>query len=56
MSKMNVKLRVSYDKNKPNGVKRKKLDNTISKRLKWKPAISLEQGFETVYRDYLKKR
>ena len=54
MSKLNIKLKISYDKKKPNGVKRKKLDNTLASRLKWKPKISLDQGFDNVYRDYLK--
>ena len=56
MSKLKIRLKIKYDKKKPNGVKRKKLDNTLSTKLKWKPKVSLDEGFENVYLDYIKSK
>lgn len=52
---LDVKLKISYDKKKPNGTPRKLLDNSLAKKYGWKPKISLDQGIKLSYKSYLKK-
>ena len=54
MKKLNVNLKIKYDLTKPNGMQRKKLDLSISKKYGWKSKTSLNEAFEKVYLDYLK--
>ena len=55
MKKLNINLRLKFDSSKPNGTPRKKLDCSIAESYGWKAAIDLDQGFNKVYRSYLKK-
>ncbi|MDC3184597.1 GDP-L-fucose synthase [Candidatus Pelagibacter sp.] len=55
MKKLNLNLKLKFDKSKPNGTPRKILDCSIAKSYGWKPVVDIEQGFEKVYRSYLKK-
>ena len=45
---------VVFDNTKPDGINRKILDNSKIKKLKWKPKISLKEGLEQSYKDFLK--
>ena len=54
MKKLNVNLKIKYDLTKPNGMERKKLDLSISKKYGWKSKTNLDEAFEKVYLDYLK--
>ena len=54
MKKLDVNLKIKYDLTKPNGMQRKKLDLSISKKYGWKSKTSLNEAFEKVYLDYLK--
>ena len=45
---------VVFDNTKPDGIKRKILDNSKIKKLKWKPKIPLKEGIEQSYKDFLK--
>jgi|TARA_Y100000022_G_scaffold30717_1_gene24039 GDP-L-fucose synthase len=45
---------VVFDNTKPDGIKRKILDNSKIKKLKWKPKIPLKEGLEQSYKDFLK--
>ena len=54
MKRLNVNLKIKYDLTKPNGMQRKKLDLSISKKYGWKSKTSLNEAFEKVYLDYLK--
>ena len=36
MNKLNVKLKIKYDKTKPNGTPRKIIDSTLAKKYGWK--------------------
>ena len=54
MKRLNVNLKIKYDLTKPNGMQRKKLDLSISKKYGWKPKTSLNEAFKKVYLDYLK--
>ncbi len=46
---------VVFDNTKPDGIKRKILDNSKIKKLKWKPKISLKEGIELSYKEFIKK-
>jgi GDP-L-fucose synthase len=44
---------IVWDRSKPDGTPRKLLDVSKLTRLDWKPRISLKEGLERAYRDYL---
>ena len=56
MKKLNVKLNIKFDRSKPNGTPRKTLNTNLAKKYGWSSKISLDQGFEITYRDFLKKK
>ena len=55
IKKMGVNLNIKFDKKKPNGTPRKKLDCTLAKKYGWKSKIDLNNGFDLTYKDFLKK-
>ena len=55
IKKLDLNLRIKFDKSKPNGTMRKILDSSIAKKYGWEPKISLHQGFNIAYKAYLKK-
>ena len=55
MKKMNIKLKVQFDKTKPDGMPRKCLDVSIAKRHGWKPVNNLDIGFESTLNYFVKK-
>jgi len=46
---------IIFDSSKPDGIKRKILDNSKIKKLNWSPKHSLEDGIFLTYKDFLKK-
>ena len=56
MKQVNVKLKIKFDKKKPNGTPRKKLDSSLAKKYGWKSTFSLENGFHLTYKDFLQNR
>ena len=52
---LNVKLKYKFDKTKPNGTPRKKLDNSLAKNYGWKSKINLIEGFNKTYSSFLEK-
>ena len=50
LKKLNVNLKIKFDKSKPNGTFRKKLDTKLASRYGWKAKVSLDQGFDKVYK------
>ena len=56
MKKLDVNLKIKYDLTKPNGMQRKKLDLSISKKYGWKSKTSLEIGLSSAINDYLQKQ
>ena len=54
MKKLKVKLKINYDISKPNGMKRKILDLSISRKYGWVSKTSLDKSFDLVYQDFLK--
>tara|TARA_Y100001936_G_C15460831_1_gene353791 strand:+ start:56 stop:502 length:447 start_codon:yes stop_codon:yes gene_type:complete len=55
MKKMNVKLKIKYDKSKPDGMPKKCLDISLAKKYGWKPKSNFDLAFEKTYNDFLKK-
>ena len=55
MKQLNIKLKIKFDKNKPNGVPRKILDTSLAASYGWKSKFSLIEGFRFTYSDFLKK-
>jgi GDP-L-fucose synthase len=55
IKKLNSKLKIKFDKSKPDGAKRKILDCSIAKKYGWKHEFSLDKGFELTYKNFLKK-
>ena len=54
MKKLKVKLKINYDISKPNGMKRKILDLSISRKYGWVSKTSLNKSFDLVYQDFVK--
>ena len=55
MKKLNVSLKINFDKKKPNGTLRKKLDTNLAKKYGWKSKYNLSKGFDLTYKDFIKK-
>ena len=55
LKKLNLKVKVNFNKSRPDGVYRKVLDVKRAKQLGWKAKISLDKGFDITYRNFLKK-
>ena len=56
MKKLGTKLKISYDKNKFDGMPKKCLDISLAKKYGWKPKNNLDYGFDLTLRDFLKNR
>ncbi len=51
---VDYKGEIFFDKTKPDGIKRKILDNSKIKKLKWESKINLEDGITSSYKEYIK--
>ena len=51
----NRKIRIIYDKSKPNGVPRKVMDIKIAKKYGWKYKTNLRNAILNTYKDYARK-
>jgi len=54
MSQLDIKLKIFYDKSKPDGTPRKILNVSLANNYGWKPKISLKKGFSKVYETFSK--
>tara|TARA_B110000238_G_C16126499_1_gene439442 strand:+ start:1881 stop:2819 length:939 start_codon:yes stop_codon:yes gene_type:complete len=52
----NKKIKIRYDKSKPNGTPRKVMDVSLAKRYGWKSKIDLKEAIRLTYIDYLLKK
>jgi GDP-L-fucose synthase len=55
LRKLNVKIKVIWDKSKPDGVKRKLLDISLAKKYGWQPSFTMDEGFKLFYKNFLKE-
>ena len=53
MKALNVNLKIKYVRKNLNGTPRKILDISIAKKYGWKPKISLNEGFQSIYKSFL---
>tara|TARA_X000000950_G_scaffold38683_1_gene41353 strand:- start:5341 stop:6273 length:933 start_codon:yes stop_codon:yes gene_type:complete len=53
MKKFNVKLKIIYDKSKPDGMPKKCLDISLAKKYGWKPKNNFDIGLENTYKHFL---
>ena len=54
MKKLNVKLKIKYDKSKPDGMPKKLLDISKAKKYGWRSKNNLSEGFKSTYEYFLK--
>jgi GDP-L-fucose synthase len=52
----NKKIKIKYDKSKPNGTPRKVLDVSLAKKYGWKSKMDLKEAIKLTYRDFLSKK
>ena len=55
LKKIDFKCKIVLDKSKPDGTKRKIIDNSIALSYGWKPKINLDEGFDLTLKSYLSK-
>jgi GDP-L-fucose synthase len=55
LRKLNLKIKVIWDKSKPDGVKRKLLDISLAKKYGWQPSFTMDKGFKLFYKNFLKE-
>tara|TARA_B100001057_G_scaffold439185_1_gene472180 strand:- start:500 stop:1429 length:930 start_codon:yes stop_codon:yes gene_type:complete len=55
MKKLRVDIKIKFDKKKPNGTPRKKLNMNLAKSYGWKSKTDLETGFDLTYEDFLNR-
>ena len=56
MKRLNVKLRIIYNKNRSDGMPKKCLDINLAKKYGWRPNNDLDRGFDITLRDFIKNR
>lgn len=54
MDKLNVRLKIKFDKSKPNGTIRKILDTQLAKSYGWYSKINIDKGFDLTFKDFKK--
>ena len=54
IKQLNLKLKIKFDKTKPNGTPRKKLNTELAKRYGWEAKTSLKEGFDLTYKSFIK--
>ena len=55
IKKMGLKIKINFDTTKPDGTLRKLLDISLAKKYGWFPKVSLSEGFDITYEDFLKR-
>ena len=55
MKKMKVKLKIYYDKSKPDGMPKKCLEINLAKKYGWKPKNNFDDAFKETYEYFLKQ-
>jgi len=54
IKELNYKGKIKFDKSKPNGTQRKKLDLTLASKYKWRAKTNLSKGIQKTYESFLK--
>ena len=53
LNELNFKCKITLDKKKPDGTKRKVIDSKLALKYGWKPKISLQKGLQITIKEYL---
>ena len=56
MKRLNVKLKIIYNKERADGMPKKCLDITLAKKYGWKPTNDFDKGFDATLKDFVKNR
>ena len=56
MKRLNVKLKIIYNKERSDGMPKKCLDITLAKKYGWKPTNDLDKGFDATLKDFVENR
>ena len=56
MKKLNVSLKIKYDKSKPDGMPKKLLNINLAKRYGWVPKYDFDEAFESTFNNFLNKK
>jgi len=56
MKRLNVKLKIIFNKKRSDGMPKKCLDITLAKKYGWKPTNDLDKGFDVTLKDFVKNR
>ena len=56
MKKFKIKLKIHYDKSKPDGMPRKCLDISLAKKYGWRPNNDLNKALDITYRNFLDRK
>ena len=56
MKRLNVKLKIIFNKKRSDGMPKKCLDITLAKKYGWKPTSDLDKGFDATFKDFVKNR
>ena len=51
----NKKIKITYDRSKPNGVYRKVMNISLAKKYGWRPKIGLKNSIIKTYKSYLQE-
>ena len=51
---LDIRVNFEFDKSKPNGTPRKKLDNTIARKYGWAPSCNIKKAIQTTYKDFIR--
>ena len=54
MKKIGVKLKIKYDRSKPDGMPKKCLDTSLAKKYGWRSKVNFDKGFYITYKDFQK--
>ena len=54
MKKIGVKLKIKYDKSKPDGMPKKCLDISLARKYGWRSRVNFDEGFYITYKDFQK--
>ena len=55
IKKFNSKLKIKFDKSKPDGTARKLLNSSIANKYGWAPKFSLDSGFDVTLKSFFLK-
>ena len=54
IKKLDLNVKIKFEKSKPDGVAKKLLDVSLAKKYGWKSKTSLDKGFEITYKSFLR--